>query len=145
MNLDISLVTIDRAFKALSGVASYLEKAAELTCGRWLACDIAAQIATGAYQLWLVFDKDTMKVLGVFVSEIKVYPRARYMSIHHCVIEANLMAQIEDKMQEYAAAFARDHGCTGVEFVGRPGWKRHAEKHGYASSSVVYQKMLEAA
>jgi hypothetical protein len=39
--------------------------------------------------------------------------------------------------------FAKDAGCAGVEFVGRPGWRKQANKYGYSIQSVMYQKLFE--
>jgi hypothetical protein len=46
-------------------------------------------------------------------------------------------------MQSYAEDYAVRAGCKGIEFVGRPGWKKHAEKYGYTAQSVTYQRFFE--
>jgi hypothetical protein len=53
------------------------------------------------------------------------------------------MELVEDEMQDKAAQFAKDMGCTGIEFVGRPGWRKTANKYGYEVQSVMYQKFFE--
>ena len=53
--------------------------------------------------------------------------------------------QINDKMQSIAEQIAKNNGCAGIEFVGRPGWKQTARQYGYAVQSVTYQKFFEEA
>ena len=52
------------------------------------------------------------------------------------------MQYVEDKMFEMLEHFAKDAGCSGVEFVGRPGWRMTAKKHGFEVQEVMYQKFL---
>jgi hypothetical protein len=53
------------------------------------------------------------------------------------------MDLISTKMHETAEKFARDAGCAGVEFIGRPGWRNVAKEQGYEVQSVVYQKFFK--
>jgi hypothetical protein len=55
------------------------------------------------------------------------------------------LKEAEELMQDIAARFAKDAGCAGIEFVGRPGWRATANKYGYEVQSVMYQKFFEVA
>jgi hypothetical protein len=55
------------------------------------------------------------------------------------------MDVISDRMHATAEQFAKAAGCAGVEFVGRPGWRKTANEYGYAVQSVTYQKFFEEA
>jgi hypothetical protein len=52
------------------------------------------------------------------------------------------METVEEKGFNMLESFAKDASCSGVEFVGRPGWRKAADKYGYELRSVTYQKML---
>lgn len=145
MKLDISLVLYGDISKTMWAVMPYLSEAAARTKGRSDADDIARLIYNGHYALWVVFDTENSRVHGCFVTEVKVYPRCKLLCVQHCVIDGQHMESMEGRMQEIASKYARDSGCNGIEFTGRPGWKKHAEKHGYSSNSVTYTKMLGAA
>ncbi len=145
MSLDISLVLYGDIAKTIWAVMPYLSEAAARTKGRSSTDDIVRTIFTGHYALWIVFDKSTNRVHGCFVTEVKVYPRCNLLCVQHCVIDQQHMESMEERMQEIASKYAEDCGCNGIEFTGRPGWKKHAEKHGYSSNSVTYTKMLGAA
>lgn len=124
-------------------VYSFIQKAAAITNGRSSVDDIVRAFYVGAYGLWIVFDPDTQKVHGFLATEVKQYPQLRMLVIQHCVMEPGTLEKIEDRMQELAQRYARDTGCAGIEFVGRPGWKRYAKNKNYHSHSVVYQQFLE--
>ena len=143
MTLQISIVPyLDLAF-TLPLVSGYLTEAANRTKGRSSLSDIARTVFNGAYTLWLVFDPEAKTVHGCFITEIKTYPQMKMLCIQHCAIDEHHMAQVEEDMQPLAARFAKDAGCDGIEFIGRPGWKKHAEKYGYLAQSVAYTKFLD--
>ena len=143
MSLEISLVSAGALYKALGPLAPFLEIATERSYGRSFPDDLVRLMLSGQYQLWVVYDTETARVLGFFNTEVKMYPQRRMLCVQHCVVEPNHMVEIEDRMQELAGQFAKDNGCSGIEFVGRPGWKKHAVKYGYVSHSVVYQRFFK--
>ena len=145
MSLDITLIQPGNVYKALVAIGRHLEIAAERSDGRSNPDDLIRLMLAGQYQLWVVYENDTnpLKVLGFFNTEVKVYPQRRMLVVQHCVMDPNHMLEVEDRMQELAERFAKDSGCVGIEFVGRPGWKKHAHKYKYSSHSVVYQRFFE--
>jgi len=50
---------------------------------------------------------------------------------------------MEDDIFDLLNRFARDAGCSGIEFVGRPGWRKQADKYGFEVQSVGYQKFFK--
>jgi hypothetical protein len=141
MKLEISLVAKGYLYSATSKLGNFLETATTYSLGRTSPDDLLKDIFNGRYQLWVVHDED-LKIYGFFATEITQYPKKKMMCIQHCVIEPNLMVNVEDRMQELAKKYAEDNQCVGIEFIGRPGWKRHATKYGYKTHSVCYQKFL---
>jgi len=99
----------------------------------------------GRYALWVVFDTHSQQPVGFFATEVVQYPQCKLLCIQHCVIDPHYMASVEPRMEELATDFAKNSGCVGIEFVGRPGWRKYSKENGYASHSVVYQKFFEAA
>jgi hypothetical protein len=55
----------------------------------------------------------------------------------------NHMRYVEDSMHEKADRIARDAGCAGIEFFGRPGWEPHVKKRGYTVKTVVFEKFFD--
>lgn len=143
MNLEISLVPYGQLTAVLHAAASYLEEAAARTKGRCIVDDIVRLFFTGQYTLWIVFAPDAKAVHGCFVTEVVQYPQCKVLTVQHAAVDSQHMLYIEDKMQATCAKYAADAGCASVTFVGRPGWKRHAEKYGYTAQSVAYTKFID--
>ena len=144
MSLSISIVPEGFLYRAVPGIMGFLETAALYSRGRTSPDALLLCICSKRYQLWVVHD-EAFKLHGIFLTEEVQYPKSKLLCIQHCVIEPNLMVEVEDQMQTIAERYARDTKCNGVEFVGRPGWKRHALKYGYKAQSVKYQKFFEEA
>ena len=142
MKLDVSLVPYGLLTTAVGRIQKYVEIASKFSNGRSSPDDIVRAFYNNTYQLWVVMQNNS-ELIGFFATEVKMYPQYKMFVVHHMVIEPNHMAGVEVKIQELVSLFAKDHGCAGVEFVGRPGWRRFANKFGYTSSSVVYQRFFE--
>jgi len=139
--MDISLVLNGNIANAVAAVLPYLKVSEKWSGGRASVDDIVRFIVTGQMQLWVVFDED--KVYGHFITEIKEYPQAKFLAIQYCAMEPGTMESVEDKLHEYTASFAKNAGCVGLEFVGRPGWRMVANNGDYKLHAVVYQKVFK--
>ena len=142
-NLDISYVPVEMAVNMIPALQEYLKKSEDWTYGRSTVEDILEMIWSGQTHLWVVFEVETHKIYGHFITEVKQYPQCKMLVVQNCAMEPHTMDNIEPKMQDIAERFAKDCKCSGIEFVGRPGWKRHAEKYGYDVQHVVYQKLFK--
>jgi len=143
MKLNISLIPYGGLSQAIMAIMPYLEESAVRSRGRSSVDDILKFLFTQQMVLWVVYDEETSEAHGHFITEVKQYPQSSMLVIQYAAMLPNHMEQIEDLMQDYAEKYARNAGCTGIEFVGRPGWKKHATKYGYQTQSVTYQKFFE--
>ena len=143
MKLDIALIPYGAISGTLPAIMPYLVESAKRSRGRASVDDILRFLFAGEMQLWVVFDDETKEAHGHFITEIKQYPQFKMLVIQYAAMLPNNMRQIEDLMQQYAEDYAVRMGCQGIEFVGRPGWKKHAEKYGYTAQSVTYQRFFE--
>jgi hypothetical protein len=141
--MNISLVPVGGVAGVLPPLLSHLHTSAQWTRGRATIDDILQMVLSGQMQLWVAHDAHT--IFGHVITEIKTYPRCKMLTIQYCAMETGILEQVEDTMQDVAARFAKDAGCAGVEFVGRPGWRDTAKKYGYEVQSVMYQKFFEVA
>jgi len=141
--LDISLVPYGMLTRTLAGLGDYLEKAALLTDGRSAVDDIVRMIMLGQYNLWVVFEKESNDVYGFFTTEIKHYPQMKMLCAQHVVIDPQHMDELECRVEDLGIEFAKSVGCAGIEFVGRPGWRKYSKANGYASYAITYQKIFE--
>ena len=139
--MDISLVPPQAVGFVLPHLMPYLVLSAKHTRGRADEKDIISFVTSGQMQLWVVIDGS--HIHGHVITEIKQYPKCKLLVIQYCAMTTGVMAAVEDKMQDIASRFAKDAGCAGIEFVGRPGWRLTARKYGYNQHSVVYQKFFK--
>jgi hypothetical protein len=119
----------------------FLAESERWTRGRAKVDDLLRFVLNGQMQLWAVHDEN--HVYGHIITEVKQYPQCKMFSIQYCAMQPGLMEMVEEEMQTKAAQFAKDAGCAGIEFVGRPGWRKTANKYGYEVQSVMYQKFFE--
>jgi hypothetical protein len=139
--MSISLVPVGSVAGVLPALLPHLQTSAQWTRGRATIDDILQMVLSGQMQLWAAHNE--RQIFGHVITEIKSYPRCKMLTIQYCAMEPGMLEQVEDEMQSVAARFAKDAGCAGVEFVGRPGWRDTAKKYGYEVQSVMYQKFFE--
>jgi hypothetical protein len=143
MNLSISLVPYGQISYMVSPLIKYLQKSEDWTKGRSSIDDIVRFVLTGQMQLWVVYEPESQEIYGYVITEIKQYPQSKMFVIQYCAMESNHMKYVEDVMHETADRFARDAGCSGIEFFGRPGWEPHVKKRGYTVKTVVFEKFFD--
>ena len=141
--MDIVLLPPGRVAGFIPALLPYLAESSEWSRGRVTVDDSLQFVLTGQMHLWAVHDGET--ITGQVVTEIKTYPGRKMLAIQYCAMEPGTLDQINDKMQKIAEQFAKSAGCSGIEFVGRPGWRKTASKYGYAVQSVMYQKFFDEA
>jgi hypothetical protein len=142
MDLKIALVPHGKITLVVPSLIQYLQKSEAWTRGRATVDDIVGFIYSGRMQLWLVYDPTDLRGYGYVISEVKEYPRCKMLVIQYCAGEPNHMQFVEDVMHRVLESFAKDAGCAGIEYFGRPGWKQHVKKYGYDIQTVVYERIF---
>ncbi len=141
--MKMTLVPNGQVAQLIPALWPYLATSEEWTHGREKVDDILRFILTGQMQLWVGHEDN--EIYGHVITEVKAYPRCKMLVIQYCAGEANHMQYVEDQMYDLLDRFAKDAGCAGIEFVGRPGWRKSAGSHGYTVQSVTYQKFFKGA
>jgi len=139
--MNVSLVPYGAVAGLVPALMPFLAESERWTRGRAKVDDLLRFVLNGQMQLWAVHDEN--HVYGHIITEVKQYPQCKMFSIQYCAMQPGLMEMVEEEMQTKAAQFAKDAGCAGIEFVGRPGWRKTANKYGYEVQSVMYQKFFE--
>lgn len=138
--MDVSLVYPGQVSYVLPALLPYLQKSQEWTRGRATVDDILRFIFNGQMYLFVAHEGNT--IYGHVIVEVKPYPQCKMLTVQYCAGEPNHMEHVEDKMFDILDKFAKDAGCAGIEFVGRPGWRKTANKYGFEVQEVMYQKFL---
>lgn len=139
--MNISLVPAGGVSGVIPALLPHLNSSSRWTRGRATVDDILQMILSGQMQLWVAHDE--RNIFGHVITEIKAYPRCKMLTVQYCAMQSGALEQVEDVMQQIAERFAKDAGCAGIEFVGRPGWRATAKKYGYEVQSVMYQRFFE--
>lgn len=141
--LNICVVPNGALTRNIPLIYKYLVTAADMTNGRCAVDDIVRFFYTGLFTLWLIYIEETKEVIGFFCLEAKIYPQKKLMCIQHCTTEPGSMKDgFNQKMQDAIEAHAKANGCSGVEFVGRFGWKKYTDELGYEKECQIYQKSI---
>jgi len=141
--MDIRLVPPADVAGRVPALLPYLEESCSRAKGRVFVEDLVRFVTNGQMFLWAVEDDE--HTYGHLITEVKTYPQLKMLAVQYCAMKPWTMDLVSDKMHEIAERFAKDAGCAGVEFVGRPGWRNVAKENGYSVQSVVYQKFFEEA
>lgn len=139
--MTVSIVPPGMVSGVIPALLPYLEESERWTKGRATVDDILRFVLNGQMQLWVVYEENT--IYGHVVTEIKEYPRCKMLTVQYCAGEPNHMQYVDDEIFDLLDRFAKDAGCAGVEFVGRPGWRKQADKYGFEVRSVMYQKFFK--
>ena len=117
-----------------------LASALERSDGRHDFASIMAGLEAGRYQLWMVFDEMNSPI-GALVTTIERYPLMDMLNLLFCGGES--LENWHEEMLEVLERFAKENGCSGMELVGRHGWKPFLEKFGWEASYLVCQRTFE--
>lgn len=139
--MKISYVPIGQIAGLVPALLPYLGKSVKWSAGRVTADDLLRLMLTDMLQLWVVHEEQA--VHGFFGLEVKGYPQCKMLTIQYCAMHTGTLELVEEEMMRIAEDIAKQSGCAGVEFVGRPGWKKIVDDHDYAIQSVMYQKFFK--
>jgi hypothetical protein len=137
----MSLIPPGTVAGVIPSLLPYLVKSQEWTRGRATVDDILRFILNGQMQLWIGHDDN--EIYGHVITEVKNYPQCKMLVVQYCAGEPNHMQYVDEEMFDLLDRFAKDAGCSGIEFVGRPGWRKQAGKYGFEVQSVMYQKFFK--
>lgn len=139
MSIVVSMVPPDHVATCWPQIASFMDKAAEYTFGRYTSDDIRNCLTDYDYQLWVAFNDNGIK--GAVVTNFMTYPRIKVLSMTFCGgVE---LAEWKSPMLSLLRRFAKDTGCDRIEAVARKGWAKAFEKDGYKANWVTFELPLE--
>ena len=140
--MKIDLVPVSQLMSVVPALLPYLEESSKWSRGRALVTDIVRFLLNGQMHLWAVHDGQG-HAFGHVIAEVKQYPQCTMLTVQYCAGKPHHMQFVEDEMFKVLEDAAKRAGCAGIEFVGRPGWRKTAEGHGFEVQSVMYQKFFE--
>lgn len=143
MNYHLSYISRGLITGVVAQLLPYLPKSEKWSLGRSSVDDIVGYLYSGQMHLIGVYDDETQRMHGYLICEVRQYPQYKMLVMQYTAGEPGIMQHVEEKAHKFVEDLAKVFGCKGVEFVGRPGWKKTMAKHGYSADTIVYEKFFE--
>ena len=106
--------------------------------GRMDAKHVLHECMMNRMQLWIVAD-DIDSIEAVIVTQVCDYPTRR---VCRYVLVSGAGIKLWEDTDEVLSAWAKTKGCSLIEATGRQGWKSKMKKHGWSSTTAVYEKEI---
>lgn len=121
-------------------VRPLLEKALSHAHGEVAYEDVINDCAMGNKQLWVVSDK-LYRMKAAAITELSDYPRMRVARV--LFLGGNGLPDWSDELREAIEKWARQWGAYRVDVLGRKGWERILDKHGYTPLYVHLGRVID--
>ena len=118
----------------------FLQPAIDRTLGELTIADVYAVVSKHAAQVWLVYDEEKERVIGVAVTEITQYPGLKALRVF--LLGGKRMAEWKDLLDEHFGDFCELEGITRIEVVGRKGFLVALADMGYNLAYTVLTKEI---
>jgi hypothetical protein len=114
-----------------------IKKAVSYSGGRHTVATTKYLLKTGIMQLFIVF-KSVKDIEAVIVTQKAIYPAKTMMTVVLC--GGKNMNKWAGMGIKTIMESAKEQGCSGVEVMGRPGWRKIFSKHvKYKESYVCFE------
>lgn len=120
-------------------VADMLAPAVDYSYGRWDMKSLLHMLCLGHMTLWII--RHGGEEVAALVTQIVEYPRRKMLSIQF--IGGKGMNDWAEEALRIIHWCAKNHGCDGVEAVGRQGFWPMFKSNGYQRSFVTYESIEE--
>lgn len=133
--LQLSAVPPDAIQLVWSDVEPMLQKAVDVSGGRYTTIGILNSLLRKELGLWVVLEDDVP--IAVLTTRICEYPRRRALAIDW--IGGARMREWLPLAQETFLRYARDNGCTELQGYGRRAWERWLRTYGWKPDYIAYK------
>jgi len=138
--VEITLVPFGYLHSIVPSLTPFFQRSEFWTNGRASIDDIIQFLYTGEMHLWVAYEDDFDNIVGCMITELKQYPKSKMFVVQYLSGDYGVLAEMGDTVFPLIENAARDAGCSGIEFFGRPGWGAHVKPYGYNVQTVVYEK-----
>jgi len=114
-----------------------VKKAVSYSGGRHTVATTKYLCKIGEMKLWIVF-KSVKDIEAIIITQKAIYPAKTILTIVLC--GGRNMSKWSGEAIKTIMEYAKENGCTGVEVMGRPGWRKIFNKHvKYKESYVLFE------
>tara|TARA_Y100000592_G_scaffold3696_1_gene5323 strand:+ start:162 stop:632 length:471 start_codon:yes stop_codon:yes gene_type:complete len=138
-DLDISLVLPGQVSLIWKECEKILEKSCKRSGGRVSTMDLYMNCIGNKSSLWIIFEPDTMKIIGCAITQLHDYPtKLRMLNIEH--VAGGRYEEWVDRGFKTLYKWAKDNKCDGIEAIGRAGfWNWIGKEKDWEETSRFYE------
>jgi hypothetical protein len=133
----IRIASVDQEWPNL---AQWLSRALAAGDGEYTLAALHEAARIGKVQLWAFVAGD--QYLGVAVTQVAVYPARKTVQMFLGAAEGGFSDEWLPWLKGIEAWAYRAQGVDTFEIIGRPGWEKWLEPHGYVRKQIVLRKEL---
>ncbi len=125
--------------QALPLVSHWIKDALDVSLGETNFGEIVDRLNVGTMQMWLIGDEESLRVLGVLLTEVQDYAKTKVLNVHLCGGE-----NLDDWFPHWETLeeWGKEQGCEFITATGRRGWKRKLAPLGFKEKYVTLYKPL---
>ena len=138
-NLEISLVLPAQVSIVWDKCEKLFNRSCKRSGGRINPMDILYRCIENRSSLWLIFESETMDIIGCAITQLHDYPSGlRMLNIEH--IAGKRYEDWVEQGFETLYKWAEDNKCDGIEAIGRAGfWNWIKKEEGWKETSRFYE------
>jgi len=141
MHYIIAQPTAEEACQAFFSIQSLLIPAIEESHGEMEINDLFNMIQAHMAKIWLVFERDSKKLVGAAATETTEYPR--HSNLRVTFMGGCGMLEWQDDLDEAFCIYCEEHNLANVEVVGRKGFQKVLAPLGYEPAYTVLLKSVK--
>ena len=137
--IDISLVLPNQVDMVWHKCEKILTRSCKRSGGRINPQDIYMRCIENISSLWIIFETDSLNIIGCGVTQLHDYPSGlRMLNVEH--IAGKRYPEWVDKGFDTLYKWAKDNKADGIEALGRPGfWNWIKKEKGWEETSRFYE------
>ena len=137
--MSVYLLKIDDAMARWRDIEKVLAPAMRFSQGKYQLTDIYEDVRSNYAQAWIA--ESSAQIHGVAITQIVRYPRKVMLFI--TMLAGKDFCLWDNIVNDCLIPYAKQHGCDGIEFLGRPGWDRRAKPLGFNPALTVFELNLK--
>ena len=120
-----------------------LEKSCKRSNGRTTTKDVFYDCINNKASLWIIFDKESLDIVGCTITKINQYPTGkRMLNIDH--VTGKKMNEWADIGLKVIYKWAKANDCIGIEGVGREGfWNWIKARENWKKTAIFFEYEFE--
>ncbi|CAB4122853.1 hypothetical protein UFOVP28_56 [uncultured Caudovirales phage] len=119
----------------------FLKQVVDITDGRTSMSFLLNRVIKEDCNLWVIYDPDSMDIVGSMITKINEYPHARFLTVE--MLAGDDFDEWIDQAHDALILFAKHFLCDGLELIGRRGWVKKLQRLQWKEKFTTCQLIFE--